>query len=279
MADRNDPLKPVVLFLKSKNKDDSYERLSNERGYKPVFVPVLSFKFTNQQELTERLENPERHSALVFTSQRAVEAVDLCVRDTAFEEKWSSSLKEKWSHLPVFVTGKATGKHVREKLRFSSIFGEESGSAEALAQVILNTLPADLDKELLFPCANIKKETLPNILKDKGYDICCIMAYCTQPDPKLVESLQKLFAEEASDKLRQPACIVFFSPSGVNFAHEALEQTIKSFQDIKLVAIGQTTAQELQEHGLTISGVPTKPNPESLLKVIDSILSKPKDII
>lgn len=329
MADRNDLKKPIVLILKSKNKDDSYERLFNEHGYKPVFVPVLAFKFINQEDLTKRLENPESHSGLVFTSQRAIEAVYLCIRDTAFEEEWSSSLKEKWSQLPVFVTGKATGKQVREKLQFSSIFGEDSGSAEALAETILNKFPSDLSKELLFPCANIKKEILPNILKEKGYGICCITAYCTQPDPQLVESLRKLFEEnktslssptsatpseiigetsatigeisnnpvevletsggtsellgqtselqgpeEVSNGLGQLACIVFFSPSGVNFAHDALQQTIRSFEDIKLVAIGQSTAQELQKHGRTVAGVPAKPDPQSLLKVIDSILEK-----
>ena len=336
MADRNDLKKPIVLILKSKNKDDSYERLFNEHGYKPVFVPVLAFKFINQADLRKQLENPESHSGLVFTSQRAVKAVYLCIRDTAFEEEWSSSLKEKWSQLPVFVTGKATGKQVREKLQFSSIFGEDSGSAEALAETILNKFPSDLSKELLFPCANIKKEILPNILKEKGYGICCITAYCTQPDPQLVESLRKLFEEnktrlssptsatpsdfieeisatigetsdnpveyletsggtsellgQTSELHREPsvapgpgevsnafghlACIVFFSPSGVNFAHDALQQTIRSFEDIKLVAIGQSTAQELQKHGLTVAGVPAKPDPQSLLKVIDSILEK-----
>ncbi|CAB3979045.1 uroporphyrinogen-III synthase [Paramuricea clavata] len=327
MADSNDLKKPVVLILKSKNKDDSYERLFNEHGYKPVFVPVLAFKFINQADLRKRLENPENHSGLVFTSQRAVEAVNLCIRDMAFEEEWSSSLKEKWSQLPVFVTGKATGKQVREKLQFSPIFGEDSGSAEALAETILNKRPADLSKELLFPCANIKKEILPNILKEKGYGICCITAYCTQRDPQLVESLRKLFEEnkarlssptsatpseiigeisagetsnnpvevletsggtsellgqtselqgreEVSNALGQLACIVFFSPSGVNFAHDALQQTIRSFEDIKLVAIGQSTAQELHKHSLTVAGVPAKPDPPSLLKVIDSILEK-----
>jgi uroporphyrinogen-III synthase len=270
MADENDPQKPIVLILKSKNKDDSYERLLNERGYEAVFIPVLSFKFVNQNDIKERLENPEKHSGLVFTSQRAVEAVHRCVKDTAFEEKWSSSLKAKWSQLPVFVTGKATGEQVRERLNFSSIFGEDSGSAQALTQTILNTLPADSQKELLFPCANIKKETLPSALKEKGYGIYCVTAYCTQPDPSLAESLQKHFLNET---LKLPECIVFFSPSGVNFAHDALQETLKSFQDIKLVAIGQSTAQELQKHGLTVSGVPDKPDPQSLLQVVDGILA------
>ena len=285
---------PVVLILKSKNKEDRYETLLNESGYIPVFVPVLSFKFINQDTLTERLKNPQEHGGLVFTSQRAVDAVHFCIEDSSFKEQWSSSVKEKWSNLPVFVTGMATGRQAREKLEFSSIFGEGSGSAEALAEIILSTLPGDLNKKLLFPCANIKKETLPNILKEKGYSVRCVTSYCTEADPNLTDSLQKRFANsqdstpsgvqvqvsektsapfgESSATLRQPACIVFFSPSGVNFARDALRQTMTSFEDIKLVAIGHSTAQELQKHGLIVSGVPEKPDPQSLLKVIRSIL-------
>ncbi|XP_028407629.1 uroporphyrinogen-III synthase-like [Dendronephthya gigantea] len=291
MADKNDRDQPIILILKSKNENDNYERLLHEHGYRTVFVPVLSFKFINQEALKDRLNNPEKHSGLIFTSQRAIEAVQLCLSDPVFEEKWSSLLKEQWSHLPVFVTGKATGKQVREKLNFSSVFGEDSGSAQALSITILNTLPADLNKELLFPCANIKKETLPNILKEKHYGICCITSYCTQPDPKLLDSLKIIFQtsssttefseasglssefpEETSQPPAQPSCIVFFSPSGVTFAHNALQQSIKSFENVKLVAIGQSTAQEMQNLGLTVSGIPKKPDPQSLLEVIDSIL-------
>lgn len=291
MAEKTDRNQPVILILKSKNQDDNYERLFHEHGYRTVFVPVLSFKFINQEALKERLRNPEEHSGLIFTSQRATEAVQLCLSDPVFEKKWSSLLKEQWSQLPVFVTGKATGKQVREKLHFPSIYGEDSGSAQALSMTILNTLPADMNKQLLFPCANIKKETLPNILKENDYRIFCITSYCTQPDPKLVDALERIFQtattptelseasgrssefpEETSEPPGQPSCIVFFSPSGVTFAHNALQRSIKSLENVKLVAIGQSTAQELQNLGLTVSGVPKKPDPQSLLEVIDSIL-------
>ena len=291
MADKSGSSRRIVLILKSKKEDDNYEKLLTEHGYKPVFLPVLSFKFINQEDLAERLENPDKHNGLVLTSQRAVEAIELCVQGSTLKGKWDSLLKDKWSQLPVFVTGKATGKLVREKLQFRSIFGEESGNASALAEVILSTLPSCVNKELLFPCANIKKETLPNIMKEKGYGIYCLTAYCTQPEPKLLESLQNLFIgkeiEGSSSPLgtcsemtgktsvsqEQPAIVVFFSPSGVNFTHSALKNTVKTFESTKFVAIGQSTSQEMEKYGLTVSGVPEKPDPQSLLKVIDSILN------
>lgn len=284
--------KQTILFLKTQNVNDNYEKLFTEKNYFPVFIPVLSFDFINQNELRERLRHPQNCSGLIFTSQRAVEAVDICVKDANFIEEWSPDLHEKWSKIPVFVTGKATGKYARENLKFETIVGEESGCAEELANIIVNKLTAsDEGKELLFPCANIKKETLPNIVMEKGFKICCITAYCTKPHPDIIENIQKLFCAErdlseldASGKTagnpsgktvvrsQKPVCIVFFSPSGVNFAGEALRKHLKTFNESKLVAIGKSTAKELDKHKLFVSGTSQKPNPESLLQVISSIL-------
>lgn len=261
--------KSVVLLLKSKNQDDFYEQLLHEHGYEPVFVPVLSFKFTNKHELMQRLENPDKHCGLVFTSQRAVDAVYHCITDIELEEKWRISLQEKWLRLPVFVTGKATANRVTEKLQLDNIYGEDSGSAESLASTILEKTPPSSIQALLFPCANIKKETLPKKLEQEGYCLSCVTAYCTQADPNLTETLKEQFC---NGNFRQPRCIVFFSPSGVTFAYEALKEIFPTFHEIRFIAIGQSTSQGLKDHGLVVSGVADKPNPPSLLKTIESCL-------
>lgn len=263
----------VVLLLKSKKQDDDYEELLNKHGYQPIFIPVLSFQFTNKDKLTESLKNPDKHCGIILTSQRAVDAVYQCITDGEFEEKWRTSLREKWLKLPVFVTGKATAKRVKEKLQFCDIYGEDSGKAEALAVIIVNKLPPNLSKTLLFPCANIKKETLPSILEEKGYNLDCVTAYCTQVDANFVETLQNYFS---NGNMKGPSFIVFFSPSGVVFGHEALKQTITSFHTVKLVAIGPSTSQGLIDHGLLVSGVAKKPNPLSLLEAVEFCLKGEK---
>lgn len=273
MADKNDTMSSMVLLLKSKNEDDMYEKLLREHGYEPVFIPVLSFEFTNKVELMARLENPDIHGGLIFTSQRAVDAVCHCITDAKLERKWRISLREKWMKLPVFVTGKATANRVRERIKLSEIHGEASGNAESLASIILQKLPRDFSKALLFPCANIKKETLPGILEKEGYCLHCVTAYCTRADRNLVASLEGRFGK-GRDVEEAPSGIVFFSPSGVTFSCDALKQTIPSFHKIKFIAIGQATSQGLQDHGLLVSGVALKPNPPSLVKVIDCCLKE-----
>ena len=263
MADNNNP----IVLLKSKNKEDMYEKLLLEHGYEPVMIPVLSFEFKNKDELIGKLENPEKYCGLIFTSRRAVDAVYCCITDAKLDEKWRICLHDKWSKLPIFVTGEATASRVRERLKFSEIYGEESGNAEALASIILQRVRQNLSKALLFPCANIKRETLPSILGKEGYSLHSVTSYCTKADPNIGANLQGRFGKD-----KAPLGIVFFSPSGVAFSCEALKQTIPSFQTIKLFAIGQSTSQGLKDHGLTVAGVADKPNPASLVKVIDFCL-------
>ena len=42
-------------------------------------MPVLRFEFVNQDELRSSLKEPDSFSAVIFTSQRAVEAFQKCV--------------------------------------------------------------------------------------------------------------------------------------------------------------------------------------------------------
>ena len=48
-------------------------------GYTASCLPVLSFIFGQMEELWAAVERPEAHSGVIFTSQRAVEAVTQCI--------------------------------------------------------------------------------------------------------------------------------------------------------------------------------------------------------
>lgn len=45
-----------------------------KHGYKPYSIPVLEFNFINIDKLSRSFLDSDNHSAVVFTSQRAVEA-------------------------------------------------------------------------------------------------------------------------------------------------------------------------------------------------------------
>uniref|UniRef100_A0A4X2MD85 Uroporphyrinogen-III synthase n=1 Tax=Vombatus ursinus TaxID=29139 RepID=A0A4X2MD85_VOMUR len=127
-----------VLLLKDPKDDDSgqdpYIQELGSRGFEATLIPVLSFEFLSLQSFSEKLCHPEAYGGLVFTSPRAVEAMELCLERDNKQEVWKKSLKEKWHVKPAYVVGQATASLVR-KIGLAAE-GEKCGNGEKLAEYI-----------------------------------------------------------------------------------------------------------------------------------------------
>ncbi|XP_076982495.1 uroporphyrinogen-III synthase isoform X2 [Tamandua tetradactyla] len=224
-----------VLLLKDPKGDDCgqdpYITELGLYGLEATLIPVLSFEFLSLPSFSEKLSHPEGYGGLIFTSPRAVEAVELCLEKDNKTEIWTKSLKEKWNAKSVYVVGNATAS-----------LGESS------------VLP------LLFPCGTLKGETLPKMLKDKGIPMESITVYQKIPHPGIQVSLRSYFSQ-----LGVPASIAFFSPSGLMYSLEhILELSRDSISQIKFAAIGPTTARALAAQGLPVSCTAESPTPRAL---------------
>lgn len=243
-----------VLLLKERKDEDSYEKVLCQNGYQVIFLPVLKFDFSSSDELSSYFKQPIKFSGIIFTSQTSVEAVSRVI---------SHDFKEIdcWKKLPVFVVGNATKIAVRDQLGLES-FGEASGNASNLSEVIIDYFhqsPSYLP--LLFPCGNLRKETLPSRLHEANIALQTCVCYSTVPNPliesKLIEMTKNI-----------PKFIVFFSPSGVQFTFHLIKTVFSdSFQHIKLCAIGPSTGDALRETGLQDIYIAKKPTPQDLLDV------------
>ncbi|XP_036191549.1 uroporphyrinogen-III synthase isoform X10 [Myotis myotis] len=145
-------------------------------GLEATLIPVLSFEFLSLPTFWEKLSRPEGYGGLIFTSPRAVEAVELSleqdgksegegrippVGDTGFQKSvWKKSLRETWNAKPVYVVGNATASlgqpgsrgtrsHGRRVCCFPvkklglEAEGESSGNAEKLAEWICSRIPME----------------------------------------------------------------------------------------------------------------------------------------
>lgn len=253
----------VVLFRSPTPppKDDEYHQVFLDKGFTPFSIPVLSFKFDNQQELVQKLKEPCKYEGMVLTSQRAVEAIEHCVSDFIRQEVWRSKIASVWREKAVFVVGKATAKAASEKLGLESI-GNEAGSADALVPVILQSVKPG-GNPLLFPCGNLRRETIPTEMGKAGITLDGIQVYSTCADPAIRQSLADFMREKGA-----PSYAVFFSPSGVNFTEEILSSLSEWWSSVKLVAIGKTTAEAMKSKGWIVTAVPDQPNPQALAQCI-----------
>uniref|UniRef100_A0A8C6DGM3 Uroporphyrinogen-III synthase n=1 Tax=Moschus moschiferus TaxID=68415 RepID=A0A8C6DGM3_MOSMO len=224
-----------VLLLKDPKEDDCgqdpYVRELGLYGLEATLIPVLSFEFLSLPSLSEKLSHPEGYGGLIFTSPRAVEAVERCLQKDTKAEAWKKSLKEKWNAKSVYVVGNATAS-----------LGESSA------------LP------LLFPCGTLKREILPKMLKDKGIPLESVTVYQTVPHPGIQGNLTSYYSQQGV-----PASITFFSPSGLTHSLKHIQELSgDSIAQIKFVAIGPTTAHALATQGLPVSCTAESPTPRAL---------------
>jgi len=240
-----------VILLRSPvdsdvNGQDEYSRLLQDAGYTVCLVPTLAFEYQNLDSLASLLASPSSFSGLIFTSPRAVTAAS----DASRGQKLASAWKDK----PCFVVGARTCSLVKERLGLSGS-ASDSGNAENLAEEIITQMAGE-DRPLLFPAGNLKKETLPTMLRNSGIPFNCCTVYATSQHPDMISELKKCLQ-------MKPDYIVYFSPSGVNFSQPALGGT----EGVKHVSIGPTTKAALEKCGIQVFGCAQKPCPESLLEI------------
>lgn len=235
--------RPVVCLLREAGPDDAYVQALEARGFRVVAEPVLQFTFVHAAALRDKLRAPESYSGLVLTSPRAVEALRR-VRE-------GDSLLAPWCTKPVFVVGPKTASEVAT-LGFAPL-GQESGSAEALAAAIARHGP---QKPLLFLSGNRRRDVLPERLTTAGIVFDELVVYETHPAASLdVSSHSHL------------DWLVVFSPSALDALRHA---TGLDRSQVRLVAIGPTTAEALTKAGWTVAAVAAAPTPEA---VVDALVA------
>lgn len=244
-----------VLILKSESdSSEIYASLLAENNFEAVFVPTLGFGFKNLEELRGKLLAPEKHSGLIFTSPRCVDAVQSALQD--------APLPEQWKELHNYCVGEVTHNYIKSCLDGLNSLGKESGNANNLADYIKEQFEGNKSLPLLFPCGNLRTDALLVKLMDAGFLLDACEVYETIPHPDLAENLS------AALKAENVEFIAFFSPSGVNCCYEYFTKNNVDLTNKKLIAIGPSTRKSMENKGLTVYRTAEKPSVEYLIKVL-----------
>ncbi|KAF3051373.1 hypothetical protein E8E11_010604 [Didymella keratinophila] len=291
-----------ILLLKTKSvPTDTYEELfstCDENQYAPVFVPVLEHRFKRdaldivRQHILNRGFVPTSqkglatYGALIFTSQRAVEAFNEVVEDIRKEGAHAvDELLPK--SLPLYVVGPATARGLRALNLRCPILGEETGNGEALAGFILehyNALyPSASNPPILFMVGDKRRDIIPKTLQseqlpsDKSARVNELVIYETGEMHSFKTNFTSIWQENA-DAGSTSQWVVVFSPTGCQAMLESLglldAQTGKSkkdvgLRDILIVTIGPTTRDYLiNEFEFTPDVVAEKPSPDGIAEGI-----------
>lgn len=305
MAEHSRGRTPILLLKTKSVPTDTYEELfsaCDNNGYAPVFVPVLEHRFKqdalstvrqhiiNQGLVPTSQKGLATYGALIFTSQRAVEAFNEVVEDIRREGIYAVDelLPES---LPLYVVGPATARGLRALNLRCPILGEETGNGEALAGFILehyNALyPAVSNPPILFMVGDKRRDIIPKTLQseklpsDRSARVDELVIYETGEMHSFKTDFTKIWRKNAdSGSMRQ--WIVVFSPTGCQAMLESLElldaetgEAKKDVgpRDILVVTIGPTTRDYLiKEFGFTPDVVAEKPSPEGIVEGIRAFM-------
>lgn len=199
------------------------------RGFSVNCLSFIETEALSDPALAQKIRflATEAHS-VVFTSMNAVEAVAAQIRNTP--------------HWKVYCIGHST-RDLVESLLGLPIAGTADDAA-ALADVIISAG----EKELLFFCGDIRRDTLPVKLREAGISLHEYEVYHTIATPQRIT--------------RDYRALLFFSPSAVESYFSVNQPAKKSV----LFAIGTTTADTIRRHfnGTVITA--RQPGKEALLR-------------
>jgi uroporphyrinogen-III synthase len=307
MAEQSRGRVPILLLKTKSVPRDTYEELfqtiDNGR-YAPVFVPVLEHRFKRdalsevRQHVLNRGFVPKSnqglatYGALIFTSQRAVEAFTEVVEEIRTEGALDVDdlLPES---LPLYVVGPATARGLRALKLKCPILGEETGNGEALAAFILEhyngVCPGASKPPILFMVGDKRRDIIPKTLQSEELDsskrtkVDELVIYETGEMHSFMNDFSMIWRDNAGQGSAKQ-WIVVFSPTGCRAMLESLDlldaesgkaKPAADPRDILIVTIGPTTRDYLvQEFGFTPHVCAEKPSPEGIAEGIKAFDAK-----
>lgn len=306
MAEHSRGKTPILLLKTKSAPTDTYEELfatCDNNQYAPVFVPVLEHRFkrdaldTVRQHIVNREFVPTSqnglatYGALIFTSQRAVEAFNEVVEDLRKEgtHEIDQLLPES---LPLYVVGPATARGLRALDLRCPILGEETGNGEALAGFILNhynaLYPNGLNPPILFMVGDKRRDIIPKTLQSEELDdnrrakVDELVIYETGEMHSFKADFTAIWRENA-DRGSKRQWVVVFSPTGCQAMLKSLDlvdaetgqaKKVDNSRDVLIVTIGPTTRDYLiNEFGFTPDVVADKPSPDGIAEGIRAFIA------
>ncbi len=230
--------KSFKLILTREKEDIEKER----RNFEKEGIEVIPLPLIRTIPLNWEIPN-KKFDYLVFQSKKAVKF---------FLEK-----KKIPEETKIIAVGEKTKKFLEEK-GYRVFLIPEKENAQGLIQVF-----EKLQKgSVLIPRSKVGREELINFLKEKGFEVYPIDVYTTE---SVIHEKEKFL-----NALSEGNFIAFYSPSSVKsfFANLQKHGISKDKLNLKFIAIGETTKEELKKHGIEEVKVPKKPRTEEIIKLI-----------
>ncbi len=220
-----------------------YHTLAEKYNIKIDFRPFIEIDPVDIKDFRKQKVNILDHTAVIFTSRNAVDH---------FFRLAAESKVEIPTDMKYFCISEQTANYLQKYIviRKRKIF-----TGTRTASDLIEVIKKHKNEKYIFPCSDIRKDDIPDFLKDNGYTYSEAIIY------KTVASDLSDLADVNYD------VIAFFSPSGIS----SLFQNFPDFKQNKtrIAAFGPTTAKAVRDAGLILDIEAPLPNAPSMTGALE----------
>jgi len=249
-------LKKVKSILVSqpepKDANSPYIALKEKYNLEIVFRPFIQIEPVPLKEFRKQKIDILSHTAVIFTSRNAVDHFfNLC----------KESRIEMPAEMKYFCISEQTANYLQ---KYITIRKRKVFTGTRTAADLIEILKKHKDENFIFPCSNIRKNDIPDFLKNNNYKYSEAVIYQT-----VASNLSDVDVHEFD-------IIAFFSPSGIN-------SLFMNFPDFKqnstrIAAFGPTTAKAVTDAGLILDIQAPLPNAPSMTGALELYIRKANGI-
>lgn len=252
-TDRMRKVKSILVTQEAPADANSpYLKLAEKFNLKIDFRPFIQVEPVPVKEFRKQKIDILQHTAIIFTSRNAVDHFfTIC-----------SELKiEMPADMKYFCVSEQTSNYLQKYIviRKRKIF-----TGLKTAQDLLELLKKHKNEKYLFPCSDIRKNDIPDFLKQNGYSFTEAIIYNTVAAD--LSDLKEVFYD----------IVAFFSPSGIT----SLFQNFPDFKqnNTRIAAFGPTTAQAARDASLILDIEAPLPNAPSMTGALELYIKKANGI-
>jgi uroporphyrinogen-III synthase len=252
-TDRMRKVKSILVTQEAPADVNSpYIKLAEKYSLKIDFRPFIQVEPVPVKEFRKQKIDILQHTAIIFTSRNAVDHFfTIC-----------SELKiEMPADMKYFCVSEQTSNYLQKYIviRKRKIF-----TGLKTAMDLMEILKKHKNEKYLFPCSDIRKNDIPDFLKNNGYTYTEAIIYNTVAAN--LSDLKEVFYD----------ILAFFSPSGIT----SLLQNFPEFRqnNTRIAAFGPTTAQAARDAGFILDIEAPLPNAPSMTGALELYIKKANGI-
>ena len=251
--DRMRKVKSILVTQEAPTDPASpYFKLAEKFNVKIDFRPFIQVEPLPAKEFRKQKIEILNHTAIIFTSRNAVDHFFTIAQELKLEMP---------PEMKYFCISEQTSNYLQKYIviRKRKIFTGLKNTQE-----LLEIIKKHKNEKFLFPCSDIRKNDIPDFLKNNGFNYTEAIIYNTVAAD--LSDLKNVYYDK----------LAFFSPSGIN-------SLFVNFPDFKqnntrLAAFGPTTAKAVRDAGLILDIEAPLPNAPSMTGALELYIKKANGI-